>query len=96
LKVMARRLQKIETQAKQTLTTVNELIDFVLRAQSGKVSIHSAIIGVELLRLNSEKALIWQSIASKMATKHDRPLEEVQRDLIRRKPELARYFPSCD
>jgi hypothetical protein len=92
---MARRLQRIETQAMRRLTTVNELIDFVLRAQRGEVSIHNAVIGAELLRLNSEEALRWQTIVSNLATKYDKPVEEVQRELMRRKPELSRYFQSC-
>jgi hypothetical protein len=93
---MARRLQRIETQAKRRLTTVNELIDFVLRAQRGEVNIQSAVIGAELLRLNSVEALRWQTIASNLATKYDKPVEEVQRELMRRKPELSRYFQLCD
>jgi hypothetical protein len=68
------------------------IVEFVLRVQRGQASIHSATIGADLLGLDGAMARHWQRAAERIATKHDKSIEEVKLALIARKPELGVYL----
>lgn len=91
MKEISRRLQKIEAQAKpkKRVSTVVELIGYVLRAQRGEVSIRDVEVGSELLAVTTADSEKWLKLAERIAEKYNKPIDEVKRDLIERKPELA-------
>lgn len=47
------------------------------------------VFGIEQLPKPNEDAAKWEKIAKDLAKKYRRPIEEVRRDLVQRKPELA-------
>jgi hypothetical protein len=51
------------------------------------------VLGIEKQpAVNDSDAAKWQSIADSIAKKYKKPVEEVKRDLVARKPELATYL----